>query len=254
MKLAALFLTLLTIALPLRAEETIVAGLSQNKISITANFNGSDILIYGAVRREAPIPGDAPLEVVVTVQGPSGPLIVRRKERRFGIWVNTEAVNIDRAPSFYAIASTAPLDKVLSATENLRHHVTIPRAIRAVGIAGDAADAPNFVEALIRLRQEAGDYSENKENVDLVEETLFRADVTLPANLTEGAYAVRMFITRSGKVIDKHEEVILVDKGGLERWIHSLAHEQPLIYGLLSLVLAVAAGWGASAAFGLLRR
>jgi hypothetical protein len=78
--------------------------------------------------------------------------------------------------------------------------------------------------------------------------------VALPANLTEGEYKVRLFITRDGAVVDTHEEIITVNKDGLERWIYSLAHEQPLLYGLLSLVLAIVAGWGASAAFGLLRR
>lgn len=254
-------LCLLMLALPLQAQEeenptgeTIVAGLSQNLVSITTNFNGSEILIYGAVKREQPIPNNAPLEVVVTVQGPSGPLTVRRKERRFGIWMNTEAVTISRAPSFYAIASSAPLDQALSETENLRNEVTIPRAIRAVGIAAEAEDAPVFLESLIRLRREKGDYSLAENSVKLLESTLFRADVALPANLTEGEYKVRLFITREGVVIDKHEEIITVHKDGLERWIYNLAHQQPLLYGLLSLVLAVVAGWGASAVFGLLRR
>jgi uncharacterized protein (TIGR02186 family) len=248
------------LALPVQAQdagstgETIVAGLSQNLVAITTNFTGSEILIYGAVKRDAPIPAGAPLEVVVTVQGPSGTLTVRRKERRFGIWMNTESVTIGQAPSFYAIASSAPLGKSLSETENLRHAITIPRAIRAVGISAEAADAPVFLEALIRLRNEDGDYTLDESNVTLAESTLFRADVALPANLTEGEYKVRLFITRDGVVVDKHEEIITVNKSGLERWIHNLAHQQPLIYGLLSLVLAVAAGWGASAGFSLLRR
>lgn len=250
---------LLLLASPLAAQddpsgETIVAGLSQNLVAITTNFSGSEILIYGAVRREAPIPDTAPLEVVVTVQGPSGPLVVRRKERRFGIWMNTDAVTISRAPSFYAIASSAPLEEALSETENLRHQITIPRAIRAVGIAAEAEDSPLFLDALIRLRREEGDYALSESSVKLLESTLFRADIALPANLTEGDYKVRLFITRDGAVIDSHEEIIKVNKDGLERWIHNLAHEQPLIYGLLSLVLAIAAGWGASALFGLIRR
>jgi uncharacterized protein (TIGR02186 family) len=248
------------LALPVQAQdagstgETIVAGLSKNLVAITTNFTGSEILIYGAVKRNAPIPAGAPLEVVVTVQGPSGTLTVRRKERRFGIWMNTESVTIGQAPSFYAIASSAPLGESLSETENLRHAITIPRAIRAVGISAEAADAPVFLEALIRLRNEDGDYTLDESNVTLAESTLFRADVALPANLTEGEYKVRLFITRDGVVVDKHEEIITVNKSGLERWIHNLAHQQPLIYGLLSLVLAVAAGWGASAGFSLLRR
>nr|WP_231579748.1 TIGR02186 family protein [Pseudorhodobacter antarcticus] len=239
---------------PVAGGETIVAGLSQNLVAITTNFTGSEILIYGAVKRDAPIPQGAPLEVVVTVQGPSRPVTVRRKERQFGIWMNTQAVSISAAPSFYAIASSVPLEQALSATEDLRHQVTIPSAIRAVGIAAEAEDAPVFLEALIRLEGEAGDYSLAEGSVTLAESTLFRADVALPANLTEGAYKVRLFITRDGQVVDSHEELITVNKDGLERWIYNLAHAQPLIYGLLSLVLAVAAGWGASAGFGLLRR
>jgi len=132
--------------------------------------------------------------------------------------------------------------------------VTVPSAIRAVGIASEAEDAPVFLDALIRLRQEKRDYVLNENSVNLLESTLFRADVALPANLTEGEYRVRLFITRDGAVIDKHEEIITVNKDGLERWIFNLAHEQPLIYGLLALFMAVFAGWGASAAFGLLRR
>ena len=38
--------------------ETIVLGLSQDSVSITATFDGSDILIFGAVSRTAPEPLD----------------------------------------------------------------------------------------------------------------------------------------------------------------------------------------------------
>jgi hypothetical protein len=44
-----------------------------------------------------------------------------------------------------------------------------------------------------------------------------------------------------------------VRKEGLERFIFNLAQQQPLVYGLVSLVLAAVAGWGASAAFRLIR-
>jgi len=248
-----MLLLLLLAAVPARAE-TIVAGLSQNLVSITADFTGSEILIYGAVKRDAPAPEGAPLEVVVTVQGPSGPVTVRKKERRFGIWMNTEFATISRAPVFYAIASSAPLSEALSETENLRHEVTIPRAIRAVGIAAKVTDSPRFLDALLRLRREEGRYSLNEDTVSLVEQTLFRADIELPANLVDGDYRVRFFITRNGQIVDTREQIIYVQKAGLERLIFNLAHEQPLLYGLLSLVMAVMAGWGASAAFTLLRR
>ena len=104
-------LAFLLLALPAKAEE-IVLGLSRDEVSITATFDGSDILIFGAIKRDAPKP-DGELGVIVTVSGPDQQVTVRRKDRRFGIWVNVDDVEIDAAPSFYAVASNAPLNDIL---------------------------------------------------------------------------------------------------------------------------------------------
>jgi uncharacterized protein (TIGR02186 family) len=239
-------------ALPLRAEE-VVLGLSKDRVAITATFEGSDILIFGAVKREAPIP-DIPLDVVITVAGPSQPVSVRRKERVLGIWVNTDTVALDAAPTFYAVASSGPLDQVLTDTEDLRHRVSIPRAIRSVGAASMAEDVESFTDALIRIRERTNAYQLLENSVALDEQTLFRTAISLPANLTEGAYQTRIFLTREGRVVAQFETVIDVHKVGLERWLFTLSRQQPLLYGLMSLAIAIAAGWSASAAFRVLRR
>ncbi len=238
-------------ALPARAEE-VVLGLSQNRVSITANFDGSEILIFGAVKREREIQPEPPLQVIVTVAGPSTPVWVRRKERVLGIWANTDAVMVDRAPSFYAVATSAPWNEVLRDVEDLRHRVSIPRAIRAVGVG--VADPQAFTRALIRIRQAQDLYQMRESTVTVQEQTLFRTSIQMPANLTEGGYETRIFLTRGGRVINAYETVIDVRKVGLERFLYNLSRERPLIYGLMSLAIAIAAGWGASEAFRVLRR
>ncbi|SMY06049.1 TIGR02186 family protein [Flavimaricola marinus] len=232
--------------------EEIVMSLSQDEVAITTVFDGSDILIYGAIKRDRPTQDLAPLEVVISVSGPLQPVIVRHKERRFGIWVNTSAVTVDAAPSFYAVASTGPLPDVLSETEDLRHSVSIGRAIRSVG--ADVMNSSDYSEALIRIR--AGDdlYQRRDSNVDFDEETLFSTSISLPANLVEGDYPTRIFLTRDKEVVDRYDTVIHVQKVGLERWLYNLSRQQPMVYGFLSLLIAVAAGWSASAAFAMLRR
>ncbi len=233
--------------------EEIVSGLSQNRVAITANFDGSEILIYGAVRRVAPPPDGGQLQVIITVEGPATPLVIRRKERVAGVWINNASVRIDAAPSFYAVATTGPIADILNATDDLRHRITIDRVIRAVGITDEAAGAPDFVEALRRIRQSEDRYRLEENAVELTAETLFRSDVILPANLTEGDYRVRIFLTRDGRVVDRQERKIGVRKAGLERVLFNMAHETPLRYALLALSLAALAGWGASAAFRLIR-
>lgn len=251
---AALALLLLfTLPPPAGAQETVIAGLSQSRVSITARFEGSEILVYGAVKRDSPPPAGPPLDVIVTVEGPSLPLTVRKKDRHLGLWINREAVRIDAAPSFYAVATTGLLSDILTATEDLRHRISIPRAIRSVGIAAEAEDSPRFTQALIRIREESGAYRLTQGAVSLTEATLLRTDVALPANLTEGTYSVRIFLLRGGQVVDTNTSTIIVRKEGLERWLTNLAHQQPLAYGLLSLLIAVVAGWAASTAFRFIR-
>ena len=248
-------LTLALLAAPFGAPlaaETIVAGLSQNRVAITANFTGSEILIFGAVERTAPIPDD-PLEVVITVQGPSAPLTVRRKARRYGVWVVVDQVGIDLAPSFYAVATTGPFRAALTATEDLRYKISVPQMIRSIGAPNTISDAPAFSKALIRLRQASGAYLLREGTVHLAEQTLFSTRIALPANLTEGTYSTRIFLTRNGRVVDALDTAIDVRKEGIERWLFNLAHSQPVLYGVLSLGIAIAAGWLASTVFRYIR-
>jgi uncharacterized protein (TIGR02186 family) len=249
-------------ALPLQATpvaepppaESVVAGLSSDSVAITASFNGSDILIYGAIKREAPIPSGPPLQVIVTVEAPSSAVTVWRKERKAGIWVNSEAVRIGAAPGFYAVATSAALDDILLPEWDSRYRISLSHAMRA--FAGQIAveSAVPFTEALIRIREDEGLYRLDEGSVSLIDQTLFRADVSLPANLVEGAYKTRIFLLRDGQVIDVFVAPINVRKVGLERWLYRLAFDQPFLYGLMSLAVAVFAGWGASAAFRKLRR
>ena len=242
---------LLLMTMPAFAE-SVVLGLSQKEVAITTSFDGSEILIFGAIKREEPIPASS-LGLIVTIAGPSEPALVRRKEKRFGIWVNIDAVEIDAAPSFYAVATNAPLDDVLSNVEDLRHKISIPSMIRSVGAPMSILDAGSFTDALIRIREKSGQFQLLEEQVVVDEDTLFRTRVRLPSALTEGDYRTRIYLTRDETVVSSYETNIEVRKVGLERWLYTTSRTQPLLYGLMSLAIAIFAGWGASAAFSLLR-
>ncbi|MFT4011967.1 MAG: TIGR02186 family protein [Paracoccus sp. (in: a-proteobacteria)] len=234
-------------------EEQIVAGLSRDDVDITTNFDGSDIIIYGAIKREAPIP-KPPLDVIVTVEGPPRPVTIRHKERRLGIWVNTGKVSVASAPIFYVVATTRPLDQILDPDQDQRFRISVPLAIRALAGTPNVPDVVPYTEALVRMREDADLYRLDEGAVLLAQQTLFRADVSLPANLIEGYYGTRILLVRDGKVINTFRAPIEVRKVGLERWLHRLALGQPFLYGFMSLAIAVFAGWAASAGFRLLRR
>lgn len=233
--------------------ERVVAGLGADSIGITAAFTGSQVLIYGAVKRTAPEPEGAPLDVVVTLEGPAQPLTIRKKSREMGIWVNTSKVRIAAAPSYYSVASTRPLKQILSPEADATQRISVPKALRAFEGPLEVADARPYTEAMLAIREREGLYSAHEGAVHLVEDTLFRADFALPANLTEGDYKTRIFLLRSGQVIDTFQTAIAVRRVGLERLLFVMAQDHAPVYGMLSLILAGLAGWAAAAAFRLIR-
>jgi uncharacterized protein (TIGR02186 family) len=233
--------------------EQIVACLSRDNIGITTSFDGSQILIYGAIKREAPEPANDNLAVIVTLEGPLGPITIRRKSRELGIWVNTASVGVAAAPSYYAVATSGPLKDILDPRIDVQQRISIPLAMRAFSGPIQVSDTKPFTEAMIRIRERQGLYKLETGGVRLVENTLFRADFELPANLTEGAYKTRIFLLRDGQLVDRYQAAIEVRKVGLERWLYALSHEHSALYGLLALALAVVAGWTAAAVFRFVR-
>ncbi len=240
-------------AAALAPPERVIAGLSQNRIAITAGFEGSEIFVYGAVARTAPA-RDAALGLVVRVVGPAEPVVVRRKDRVAGVWANVEQARIDSAPSYYAVASTGPFHQTISHTADLRYGVSLERALRFVGSASSSEAREGFLDAVVRLRLRNGLYVRQPGGVAMVDDTLFRASFTLPANIVEGAYTASVFLTHDREVVDVFETRIDVRKAGMERQIYDLARNNPALYALLSIVVAVLAGLAASEAFRYLAR
>ncbi len=241
------------VATPLMAQETVVVDLSQNRVEITATYSGSDIFVFGAVKRDAPLPeGIGPLDVAIVIEGPLETATVRKKEKRLGIWVNSEAVEVHEAPSFFSIATTGPLEDMLNEGDLRDYAIGLDYAVRPQGQAEEGIE--DFAAAVTRIRQDAGLYSQHEGIINLTDETLFEVDILLPPNLVEGDYTARVYLIRDKNIVADTSVGITVRKAGMEVWLYDLAHESPLVYGLLSLLVALVAGYGASEIFRRLKR
>ena len=245
----------LPVPLPLAAQESVVTGVSTDNISLNANFDGSELFVFGAVRRDAPPPTDmGPLDVVITVKGPPRTVKVRRKDRVAGVWVNNATLTVRAVPSFYAVASTRPVDKILNETDRLRYGIGMDQAVRRIQGNDSITDPTSFTDAIVRIREADGSYARLDDGVALAEETLFQTRIEMPANLVEGDYAAEFFLVRDAEVLSTATTIIRVEKTGIERWLYNLSRNRPLAYGLMSVGLALLAGWLANAAFRLGRR
>lgn len=227
------------------ATESVVSELSKGGVSITANFDGSEVFIFGAIKRDRPVgASEGQLDVIIEVSGPTIEAVVRRKERKAGIWVNSDSVEVERAPSFYTIAATGNIEDLLSESERSLRNLGLEFAVRVA----DEKDN-DYRDAVIRIHQDNGTYTTAVTPVTLTEETLFTTKLAMPSNIIEGDYTVKTFLVRDLEVISTSTSIITVSKTGMEKFLYTMAHEQAFLYGLLSLAVALLAGWTASEIF-----
>ena len=242
MRRLALFVLLL--ASPALATEDLVSGLSQDRIEIRSNYNGTDIVVFGAVERPA---SEARPDVVVVVRGPESDMRVRRKDRVAGIWINKNRVILHGMPGYYFAAANRPLPEI-AAEGTLRQYGLGLDALQPKAMTGPHALKP-FLDAAIGIERKAGLYAQDDDAVEFLSGTLFRARVPLPSSAPRGRYTAWVYLLRQGQVIDVRSSELTIDQTGLERRLYDFSQEQPLAYGISTVLMAVGFGWLSSLAF-----
>ncbi len=189
-------------------------------------------------------------DVVVVVRGPPEDLVVRRKSRIGGIWVNRAAIAFTDVPSYYAVASTRPLDEALSESQRRRLQIGARYlAMRPSGTTADEAEIALYREALTRNKERERLFQELPGTVAFLDSTLFRTTLHFPANAPVGRYSAEVYLIRDGQIITAQSTPLFISKSGVERALFDFAKRRPAIYGILAVLLAALAGWLASVVF-----
>lgn len=222
-------------------EEPLLIALSTQRIEIDSNFAGTSILLFGATDVEG--------DVVVSVRGPEEPVVVRRKRRSAGMWVNQEAIAFRNVPGFYVVAASGPLEEIASAELLDRAQLGSGRLLLEAIWFDTSGDADEFRAALHRHRERDSLYRSDVETVEFIDERLFRTTIELPGNVPTGEYLVEALLMVDGEVASARSAAFSIEKAGFSAEISAFAHEDEALYGVVAIALALVAGWLGSFAF-----
>ncbi|MFD2204780.1 TIGR02186 family protein [Kiloniella antarctica] len=220
----------------------IEADLSSHLVAIRADFSGDRIQLYGSINT----PGD----VLVIMRGPDTDFKMLRKSRVAGIWMNTAGMTFEGVPSFYATASTGPLEEITSSAT---------RALNNIGFNNIGLDLPvtkaagslarDWKNSLIRNLMRSGNYQLESAEVIFLGEHLFKTEFELPSNVPTGTYFVSVYHLRDGQIVDARTTPLSVSKIGLEAEIYDYAHLNGAMYGIIAIFIALISGWIGHLAF-----
>jgi uncharacterized protein (TIGR02186 family) len=237
---------------PARAERLIVS-VSNHRVTVTPNYAGEELVLFGSVEKDASTPASRTnYDLVVTVSGPRADMVTRRKERKFGFWINTDSRQFLKVPTYLALFSNRPFEAIATPEVLRRQQIGLNNVLLTQRVGPDYADVvPNdpFRSAFVRLRSQHGLYREATSAVTFLTPTLFRTGIPLPGEVPIGIYDVEIKLFAEGALVTKTDTAFEIVKVGFEQFVANSARNNGFAYGLVTAFMALMSGWMASIVF-----
>ena len=218
----------------------VIGDLSLRQIEIDSSFKGTEILLFGA-RNDA---GD----IVVVIRGPELSYIVRKKERVSGIWINKKQAIFKDINGYYNVSSNRPLEEMknnslLKALDIGIHNISLPMETE------EDTDREEFKEALLDDQEAHELYFPIVGEVTFIGDVLFRTIIKFPENIPRGTYTAEIYLFSDGQLNAVQSTPLIVKKRGFDAFIYDFSYNFPTIYGIISVLIALSAGWIAGVIF-----
>lgn len=214
-------------------------NLADDHVAITTGFNGTQVKVFGTkVSKE--------IDPIIVLEGPRRDVVMRRKKRILGIWLNLEAMTFKETPALYKIAAgTGVLDNL---GEETRFKEELGAAYLRLTPKKKKLrdDYVHFRRALLALKNEKGLYSKEIGRIENISDGFYKTGFTLPANLPRGEYIVRGYAVVDDVIIDQQSLKFRVHQDGVASDILEYAEEKPALYGIIGVLIAIIVGWGAT--------
>ncbi len=248
--LLTLFIVLLPAASMAASEPKLVPDVSQREISIQSGFTGAELLLFGAIIYPRGVTPEGPVDVAVVIRGPTRPITLREKRKIAGIWVNADSTDFRSAPTYYAIASSRPLDKIVDAKTAAIYELGLNRLQLSPSGEIENKEQRRFAAGLVDLNRRNGLYRQDTGSVEITDSVLYRARLKIPSSVPVGRYVAETLLIRNGRVIVADDKVeITISKSGFEQFITLMAQNHGLIYGTIAVLISLMLGWFAGYVF-----
>lgn len=229
----------------------LVPEISQHEVQVRQGFRGTELLLFGAILTPEGARAGRDYDIVVVLKGPTNAIVLREKQRMAGIWVNAASTEFRSAPSFFAVASSRPIGKIVDDKTAAIYELGLPwLQLSPIG-SYDPREQARFSRGLVDLMLREGLYRQDSGAVTVSEQVLYQARIALPSNVQTGTYTAETFAVARGRVVASAISKVEVRKLGFERAVAQFAENYGFLYGLLAVAISVAMGFIAGRLFAL---
>ena len=217
------------------SNQNLIAEFLDNQIDIDVGFTGKKLSYFGAI--------DTKGDLVIIVTGPRKKIKVFKKEKKVWFWINSNSRVFSDVPSYYFVATSRPLNQIKNDSF---------LKINQIGLQNLRFEGAEEIEEELRLQwrngiidsmKKMGNYFSINGKIDIIDDRLFKTEISCPSDITEGIYIVDTLLLKNGSVIGSKRSFINVSKSGIGEKVYLFATKNGLFYGVFAVISAMLFGF-----------
>lgn len=230
-----------------QASAELTAIPNHDRISIDFFYHGSSVSVRGV--------SDPDADLVIKIAAPDGHQALRQKGKVGGVlWMNVGTINFENVPSLYFLASSKKLDDILSSDEMAKDvlgYKALNEHAEMTPVKDENERAKWFGE-FIKYKEHSKLFSVSSGNITFSQKDGKQNYYTLfdwPYQAPPGEYTVTVYAVKNNRIVEKAESKVRVEQAGIVKSLAGMAKNSAAVYGILSILAALGAGFGVGLIF-----
>lgn len=233
-----------------------VGGTAFAMLTVTANhdhikidffYHGSTVSIRGVSE-----PGT---DLIIKIASADGHQALAQKGKVAGLlWMNVATLKFDHVPQLYSLHSSRKVSDILDQEERDKYAIGYESLGKKTEIEpiSNEADKTKWFNEFVKFKEGSKLYAVSDGDVSLSAkggEQNYYVLSQWPYQATPGDYIVTVYAVKDRKVVETAEARVQVEQVGLVKSFATMAKNSAALYGAISIVAALVAGFGVGLIF-----
>ncbi len=231
-------------------------GVSSAELTATANHDhiNIDFLYHGSTVSIRGI-SDPGVDLIVKIASPEGHQALKKRGKVAGLlWMNVGELKFENVPNLYSLHSSKKLEDMLGQEEMEKYVIGYPALEKHITISpvSQQEDKDRWFNEFLKFKQDSNLYTTSSGNISTTMKDGKQNYYILtewPYQAAPGDYIVTVYAVKDKKIVEKAEANVKVQQVGVVKTLSTMAKKNGAVYGGLSILAALGAGFGVGMVF-----
>ena len=229
------------------AQGALTTEVTPRNIPINLLYHGAKLNIKGE--------SNADDDLIIRISSEPMDAHMKFKGKAAGLfWMKMGDISFEHVPAVYLIASSGNLDNLLQKDELIKEGIGYEalKANAKVETSAPNMNEDHWIEEFVKFKKAEKLYRIQEGGITRSQGSSgnqYQLDIDWPFQAAPGTYNIEVLEVRDGKVTDRSETSLTVARSGIVARLSNLAFNQPAVYGIIAIVVAMASGFAVGALF-----